>query len=193
MPGYFRFEVELLGMGQRIWRSVLLRETATFGDLHHAILAAAGWRGDVDGAFHDDPECEPFAAVIEDPEPDVPFTSAATVPVAPRMRVGGNTVCFHALGPFDPAENLTWHLVRLVAQLRLDIRARRSLVGGALAYPPSPSWTRADYEWALAGIRNLQPEGGAVAPNLRDEIMAEIGDWRPSAFDLEAERRRVDD
>lgn len=193
MPSYFRIDVELLGMGPRIWRSILLRKTATFADLHHAIMTAARWRVDQNGKFHDEPKCEPFAAVIEEPDADRLFADAREVRVASRLRVGGNTLCFHSIGPFDPAENLTWHRVDLVAELEMKRRVRRSLLDGDLAYPPEPSWTRADYDWALAGISGIHPEGGAIAPNLRVEIMAEIGHWRPNAFDLKTERRCVDE
>ena len=45
MPRYLQLEVSLLDITPRIWRRLLLRETATFNALSLAILDAGPWQG----------------------------------------------------------------------------------------------------------------------------------------------------
>src|SRR5258706_10423221 len=49
---YFSFRVQLMGVERPIWRSFLLREIATFEELHRAIQKACGWAGGHHFAFH---------------------------------------------------------------------------------------------------------------------------------------------
>ena len=44
MPKYYEFEVSLQEIQPRIWRRFLLRNTATFAQLHQAIQQSFGWQ-----------------------------------------------------------------------------------------------------------------------------------------------------
>jgi hypothetical protein len=76
MPKYLEFEVSLREVRPKIWRRFLIREAATFQELHEAIQVACGWANYHLFAFREPGrEGELLATIpgepaLDDPEPD---------------------------------------------------------------------------------------------------------------------------
>lgn len=182
MPNYLDIEVSLDHVEPRIWRRFLLREGATFLDLHHAIQDACGWenahlfafrRGDrsaVAGVPTD------FDLGFGPPDPD-----AAKVGAAEYLRRHWTVAYEYDFGD-------SWeHTVELKAVPTLDERFTRRIVDGARAFPPEDCGGLPGYEDVV-----VVAAGGEAPYRDTDELREWLGDWDPEHFDLAAVRRAFD-
>ena len=186
MPKYFDFEVSLLSAELRMWRRFLLRQTATFRDLHSAIQDACGWEECHLYEFRESKGRQALArAPYQDPFDDSNTPTDTKVKLALHFtRKGSKCIYLYDFGD-------SWeHLVELKAVVDLPGKLKRKLVGGARAFPPEDCGGIWGYERCLAAV-------GAIKADDFDEIELEearewLGDWEPEAFDLEATQKDFD-
>jgi len=187
MPRYFEFEVSLRDIEPRIWRRFLLREGASFYDLHAAIQTAGEWTDDhlfeffktrawrdsiVAGTPLGDP-CDE-----EGPSPlDVPLSSYFT-------RKGRKCVYLYDFGD-------SWEVdVELKGRVETEERFVQRLLGGARAFPMDDSGGVPGYYYCLVAL-GLEKDESFDEYDLacRREW---LGDWNPEDFDLEKAKKRFD-
>jgi hypothetical protein len=180
MPNYLDLEVQLDGVTPRIWRRFLLRERATFLDLHHAIQAACGW-DDCHLFVFRDAAGNALAGVADDggwgePEPD-----AGKVRAADTLRKRWSVHYEYDFG--DGWE----HTVEVKEIVSLTERFTRRLLGGARAFPPEDCGGLPGYEDVLAVVA-----GGEARYHDTDVLREWFGSWDPEHFDLERVRQSFD-
>ena len=192
MPNYFEFEVSLLGIKPRIWRSVQLKSTATFQNLHDAIQDAGGWcdyhlfefqkptrgRGSLAGTEASDDD-----KLYED---DEIAPSAKEVKLSSWFKKKGDE-CLYL---YDFGDG--WELSVVLKEIVIDsINFKRHLVDGARAFPPEDCGGTFGYEECLAAI------GAETNTEYDEEELAArkewLGDWRPEEFNLQSVRDDFDE
>lgn len=180
MPNYLDLEVALNGITPRIWRRFLLRERATFADLHEAIQDACGWHNAHLFAFRDG-DGEVVAGIPDDfgfgdPDPD-----AAKVKAAVFLKRRWRVVYEYDFGD-------SWeHTVELKEVATLDEKFTRRLIDGARAFPPEDCGGVPGYEDILTVVA-----GGEAQYFDTAELREWYANWDPDAFDLDAMRQRFD-
>lgn len=143
MPIYHEFDVSLIGVKPRIWRGFLLREKATFLDLHEAIQDACGWwnyhlfifreagrrssRGRID-------QGPPIAGIPSDEDRDL---YGKRLPHAGRTKLASHfgedlvKICHYE---YDFGDG--WlHEIKWVGSKEEKDAFKRSLLGGERAFP----------------------------------------------------------
>ena len=183
MTSYFAFRVQLLEVKPPIWRAFLLKKTATFEKLHHAIQAACGWEDYHLYSFHETREGPAIAGIPDDsytrPDPD-----ARTVRVDRHLSEPGHS-CFYQ---YDFGDSW-WHEVKLTDLVAVKRRLVRQLLGGERAFPPEDCGGIPGYEECVA-IRN----GGDtnLGPEEVEERKEWLGEWQPEGFDLKTAQPAFD-
>ncbi len=177
---YLNVEVSLDGISPRIWRRFLLRDRASFLDLHQAIQDACGWDNTHLFAFLA-ADGEVVAGVPNDFGCGEPHPDAGEVPAGGWLKRHGSVVYEYDFGD-------SWrHTVELIEVTTRDERFTRRLVGGARSFPPEDCG-------GLPATRDVLAVASAGQARYHDTEMLQrwYGDWDPEAFDLEAVRQRFD-
>ena len=186
MPKYYEFEVSLKILKPRIWRRFLLRQAATFAELHDAIQDAFGWehchlwdfrepgrRGETIGGVPMDDGWGPET-------PDAKRIKLSRI----FSEDSPGATCLYV---YDFGDN--WeHDVKMRKVVTDKARFKRRLLAGRRACPPEDCGGLAGYErmavFATTGD-DIWEDGG--------ESLADwLGDWDPDRFDLEEEGAAFD-
>ena len=182
---FFSFRVQLLGVEPPIWRTFLLREAASFQELHVAIQKACGWGDRHLFSFRETAKGPVIAGIPH-------YQSKESIPDATRTKVrsyyskpGQSCVYQYDFGDCWEHE-LT--LVEMASRSDHD-RFIRKLTGGARAFPPEDCGGTWGYEMCVA-IRN----GNAVELSPAEIKAREkwLGDWQPEHFKYDVARAAFD-
>ena len=186
---YFEFCVSLLGIEPAIFRRFLLREDATFEDLHRAIQDAAGWKNfqpylfwSAHGNMIARKDDWLFKAWRYPLGKAVPLASYFMVP-------GGFPLVTQCVYEYEPK---SWYCeVVLEDDVHLAERFARRLLAGARAFPLEGCRGMEGYR---AGVQVAYDAVRSGDPDYFDEEgwMDFLGDWRPDRFDLAAVKRAFD-
>jgi hypothetical protein len=180
MPNYLDVEVTLVGVTPRVWRRFLLRERATFLELHNAIQDACGWENAHLFAFVD-ADGRVVAAVPEsfgfgEPDPD-----AAKVAAAAYLKR-------HWQVRYDYDFGDGWeHVVELKQVVSGQERFTRRLLDGARAFPPEDCGGLPGYEDLVAVAA-----GGEATYRDTDDLRQWSAGWDPESFDIDVVRSSFD-
>ncbi len=183
MPRYFEFEVSLREVKPRIWRRFLLREGATFQELHDAIQDGCGWQNEHLFAFRESGKPgQTIAAAsdeegIDDPQPD-----ATRVKIATAFAPGDKKGCLYE---YDFGDG--WlHDVDVRQVVELHENFKRRLLDGARAFPPEDCGGVWGYDSCVRVAR-----GDRSAEDFEDR-QEWLGDWEPEQFDLARTKKVFD-
>ncbi len=180
MPNYLDIEVSLDHVAPRIWRRFLLRDRATFLDLHHAIQHACGWQNAHLFAFRN-AAGDVVAGMPED------FGFGPPDPDAGKVRAG-EYLKRHSSVVYEYDFGDGWeHTVELHGVVTADEKFRQRLLGGARAFPLEDCGGIPGYEDIVAVA-----SGGQAQYHDTADLVEWYGDWDPEAFDAEAVRRTFD-
>lgn len=174
MPNYLDLEVSLDHVEPRIWRRFLLRDRASFLDLHHAIQHACGWENSHLFAFLDDAgnvvAGVPNGFGMGPPDPD-----------AAKVRAGDHLKRHWTVNYVYDFGDSWEHSITLHEVATLDERFRQRLTDGARAFPPEDCGGVPGYldVVAVAG-------GRAATYHDTDDLREWLGDWDPEYFDAAA-------
>ena len=143
MPNYLEVEVSLEHITPRIWRRFLIRDRATFLDLHHAIQHACGWEDTHLFAFRD-----ADGAVVAGMPNDIGF--GPPDPDAAKVRAGDYLRRrWSVLYEYDFGDS--WqHMVELKEVVASAEKFIRRLLDGARVFPPEDCGGMPGYEDLLA-------------------------------------------
>jgi hypothetical protein len=180
---YLELEISLRDIRPRIWRRFLLRDNASFQDLHQAIQksfgwqsyhlfsfsTAANWKGEtIAGSPGDN-------GGFGEPTPD-----ARKVKLSRWLQNPKDKLTYI----YDFGDN--WeHQIVLRAIHQLPERFERRLLAGRRAGPPEDCGGYPGYEDCVA---RLSGESGEEAEELKEWL----GDWRPETFELAEEKKSFD-
>lgn len=177
---YLDLEVSLDRVSPRIWRRFLLRDRASFLDLHHAIQAACGWQNTHLFAFRASTGTVvagvPTDFGFAEPDPD-----AAKVSAGDYLKRHGSVAYEYDFG--DGWE----HTVELKEVVPLKQKFTQRLLDGARSFPPEDCGGVPGYEDVLAVA-----SGGKAHFHDTEDLRQWYGDWDPEWFDLEALRQWFD-
>lgn len=176
MPKYYEFEVTLIGATPRVWRSFLIRSTATFHGLHRAIQDACSWKDYHLYSFFYGPGA-PELVTSPHAQDDIfdaaPAQDARTLRLSTYFDDGRRATACHYLYDFGDE----WELrVELVGVKEMEEAFPRKLLGGARAFPPEDCGGLRGYEDCVALRR-----GEKVDDHENLEIW--LGGWHPDEFD----------
>ena len=188
MPKYFEFEVSLKDIRPRIWRRFLLREAATFRELHDGIQAAGPWQDSHLWEFCTVDRRKVIAGVLYDDAP-------RPIPDAKRIKVGSSLTapgkkCLYRYDFGDDWEHEV--VLRQVVELADAFRGR--LLAGRRAFPPEDCGGVPGYYECLAAVGAYSfPANSEGAPSAADlaERREWLGKWTPD-FDLAAAKKEFD-
>jgi hypothetical protein len=175
MPKYFEFEVSLSDVVPRIWRRFLIREDATFMDLHETIQDACGWSSCHLFVFHT-PDEEPIAGIPDDGYADGPDPDAMEIKLSSYFGPGRRTQCFYVYDFGDAWE----HEVKLLDVRELPEDFERRFVDGARAFPKEDCG-------GLPGYKDCVRV--ATTGKDRDGLLEWLSGWHPEKFDPARLRR----
>ncbi len=182
MPKYYAFEVSLEDVQPRIWRRFLLRTTATFDHLHHAIQDSFGWQ-----------ECHLFefrvptrslAGIPHDDDFGPPTPDAKRVKLSAYFT--GRVVLEWCEYVYDFGDDWV-HEVKLLGLVTDKESFRRRLLGGERSGPPEDSGGVRGYERIVEFLRT-----GVDAHDDPDGLREWLGDWHPDAFDSKKAKPEFD-
>lgn len=180
MPGYLDIEVSLDQVTPRPWRRFLLRERASFLDLHHAIQHACGWEDAHLFAFRN-----VGGAVVAGLATDFGF--GPPDPDAAKVRAGDYLKRrWSVVYEYDFGDG--WqHTVELKQAVNLEEKFVRRLLDGDRAFPPEDCGGVPGYADILAVV-----SGGEACYHDTADLREWYAGWDPDAFDLDAARRAFD-
>lgn len=170
MPNYLDIEVSLDHIEPRIWRRFLLRDRATFLDLHHAIQHSCGWQNSHLFAFIDD------AGDVVAGVPDG-FGMSPPDPDAGKVKVRDHLVRHWAVNYVYDFGDSWEHTITLHEVATLDERFKQRLTGGARSFPPEDCGGVPGYLDVIAFAT-----GGSPTWHDPDDLEW-VGDWDPEYFD----------
>lgn len=189
MSQALEFEVSLMEIKPRIWRRFILREDASFADLHAAIQDAGPWQGYHLWEFRRTVSGHALAAA-PDPENPYPAPDARNVSLGSYFRSEKDS-CVYVYDFGD-----TW-LHRVTFRRRCDIPLdySRQLISGARAFPLEDSGGVPGYFTCLIAMGAL-PAGQTPYEVDADELEEKREwiplDWVPESFDLIRAKRAFD-
>jgi hypothetical protein len=183
MSTYYEFEVSLLDIAPRIWRSFLLKRDLTFQDLHEAIQDSGPWSDYHLFEFRGGRKRELRIATSDDVDRprkgSLKCPAAQEVALASFFRVTGQT-CIYTYDFGDGWD----HLVELKEIAPLKVNFRRRLLDGARSFPLEDCGGIYGYQRCLASIGLADPSD--FDPDDLASIHDWVGNWDPERFDIEA-------
>ena len=195
MPTYFKFEVSLLEVKPRIWRSFLLHSDTTFMDLHEAIQSACGWWNYHLFLFRrattDVPGAHPAGAILAGAPSDEDIdTYGKPVPDARRKRLslyfgkGNAQSCAYE---YDFGDG--WlHEVKWLERVSLPETFVRRLLGGERAFPHEDCGGIDGYERCVELIKTWEdPQEDEPI-----ELLHWLDGWDPEKFDFALTKKYFD-
>lgn len=182
MPNYYAFKVTVTGIAPPITRRFLLRITAKFGDLHHAIRAAFGWQTEARWEFRS----SHTGPVIAEPSDagDLYLEDVGAAPDAHRTRLKvwfGDPVEQHGCVYISDLGDDWRHDVVLEGVVHDADTFQRRLVGGERACPPSDCGGVDGYQRCVAWFETGDDPWGEDPLDVEEWL----GDWNPEDFELE--------
>jgi hypothetical protein len=184
---YFAFEVSLLGIKPRIWRSFLLRANSSFFDLHEAIQDACGWQNYHMFQFWPPRRGEPLAGIPDESGFSNGAPDATQVPLACHVPDQPGIV---GLYEYDFGDS--WmHDVMLTESVERPGRALRILTGGDRSFPPEDSGGIGGYKRCVAAATGKW-KASMGGKEEHAEFKDWLGGWKPDAFDRAAAKRAFD-
>lgn len=185
MPKYYDFEVSLSDIQPRIWRRFLLRTTASFDLLHHAIQDAFGWQDYHLFEFRV-PSTPPrsVAGIPHDEEYGPPTPDAKRVKLTSYFT--GRTVVEWCEYEYDFGDGWS-HEVKLMGLVTEKESFRRRLLAGERSGPREDSGGVPGYRRITEFLRT-----GIDADDDPDGLRAWVGGWQPEGFDCQQAKRTFD-
>jgi hypothetical protein len=186
MPTYYEFDVELQDIQPKIWRRFMLRNTATFADLHRAIQDSFGWQDCHLWEFRlPTSHTRVLAGPAGDESWGPPVPDAATVKL--KSYFSGTNVAEWCEYQYDFGDD--WlHDVKLVALHKITTPFKRRLVDGGRAAPPEDSGGVHGYDQLILFIQT----GETLDDADPDHLAKWLGSWHPDAFDFDASKASFD-
>ena len=178
---YYCLRASLLDVKPPIWRQLLIRESATFMDLHEALQESCGWENRHLFAFHESLR-GPVIAGIPDDEFSPPTPDAGEETLTGYFRSDGATTCYYL---YDFGDDW-WHEVKLEKVIHRNQAFKRELLDGARSFPPEDCGGTPGYEDCLAVLSGRAANGDT-------ELAAWLGDWSPERFDLGEVKAQFDE
>lgn len=187
MPQYYQFEVCLVGVNPKIYRTFALPFDATFFDLHSAIQMACGWHNYHGYIFQNEDEenlAKPYSAEFEEAnadEEDNDIPDDVAIKLSSYFQ-NGSTIkkCLYV---YDLG-NYWLHSVTLRHVFEDDEIFLRELLDGAGSFPPENCGGLHGYE-ELVTFK----ETGKIPNSMRGDdainIMDLLEDWSPHHFDFD--------
>ena len=189
MASYFEFEVSLEEVAPRIWRRFLLRDNATFHDLHDTIQKACGWE---DYHLYHFLKMDSGERIAESPH--CPY-SEGDCPSANEVKLD---LFFHQAGDrciYEYDFGDCWrHLIELKSISSLAGQFRRKLIGGERAFPPEDCGSIMGYEECVEAVLISDSKLQTMDAYAKDELLSRrewLGDWHPEHFDFEATAKQM--
>lgn len=180
MANYLDIEVSLDQISPRVWRRFLLRDRATFLDLHHAIQDACGWQRAHLFAFRD-ADGGVVAGMPDDFGFGPPHPDAGKVRAGDYLKRRWSVAYEYDFGD-------SWeHTVELKEVVTEAAKFTRRLLDGARAFPPEDCGGVPGYEDVVAVA-----SGGQATYHHTAELRAAYAGWDPDFFHLPAVRRQFD-
>jgi len=187
MPRYFEFDVSLRDIEPKIWRRFLLRDSATFLDLHYAIQNAGDWGNDHLFAFYPKKSSgdaiaggDPLGGQFDGDEP-----AAVDVRLSSYFTARGRK-CMYLYDFGD-----SWEVdITLKSIVESEEKFQRRLVGGARAFPMDDCGGLPGYYDCLVAVGAEKDD--SYDPDELEERRGWLGDWSPESFDLEKARKEFD-
>jgi len=185
MPNYLEFEVTLRGATPKIWRRFLLREKATFLDLHEAIQDAAQWWNYHLFVFRSPKTGEELAGVPSDEDMEgTEAPDAADIKVAPYFKAKGMKSCLYEYDFGD-----SWYCdVKLVQEVYDAKTFKRRLLGGERAFPHEDCGGMDGYERCAEFVKTGKDPWGDDSEGLKEWL----GEWEPEKFDFQNVKKYFD-
>ena len=186
MPQYYEFEVSLLHIKPRIWRRFLLRETATFAELHDAIQDAFGWEQCHLWDFREPGRRgEPIAGVPVDDGWGTKTPDGKRIKLSRFFSADQpGAKCIYVYDFGDDWE----HDVKMRKVVADSAKFKRRLLAGSRACPPEDCGGVPGY-FQMVDIVQTRKDPDEDDP----EGLAEwLGDWDPERFGLEAAQKAFD-
>jgi hypothetical protein len=189
MPKYLDIEVSLDGVEPRLWRRFLLRDTATFADLHCAIQDACGWEYEHLFEFQTGRRRRdgPIAGIPSDDVWEEPAPDAERVKLV-SFFTRANKKCTYV---YDFGDSW-YHTVRLKRTVESNEKFKRRLVGGEHAFPPEDCGGVYGYDRCLAALGLLDESAGQWDKDDLEDFREWLGDWDPESFHLEEAKKQFD-
>ena len=188
MPKYFEFEAALAGVRPRIRRRFLLRQQATFIQLHEAIQDAAQWWNYHLFLFRS-PEKKggrPVAGLPSDEDVDLydeKLPDAHTTRVSSYFGKERKTCLYE----YDFGDGWLCE-VKLIREVSLPETFRRRLLGGERAFPHEDCGGYGGYERCLEVVKTGKDSDDEEAK----ELLEWLGGWEPEKFEFEKVKRYFD-
>ena len=189
MSSYSEFEVSLEEITPRIWRRFLLRDNATFHELHDTLQKACGWENCHLYQFLEihSSKCLAESPYCEDSGNSCP--SAGEVKISSFFHKAGDSCIYE----YDFGD--CWrHVVKLNSIASLPGQFRRKLVGGERAFPPEDCGGIMGYEESVEALLISDSKLKDMDEYAKDELLSRrewLGDWHPEHFDFEATAKRL--
>lgn len=178
MPKYYEFEVSLQEIQPRIWRRFLLRTTATFAELHHAIQQSFGWQQSHLWEFRlPTHQGRPIAGLPGGEDYDRARPDAKIVKL--NTYFTGNLVVEWCEYVYDFGDDWT-HDVKLIAVRSDNEGFKRRLLDGERAGPPEDCGGTPGYERLIHFLET----GEDTYDDDPERLERWLGGWRPDAFDV---------
>ncbi|MCU0662777.1 MAG: plasmid pRiA4b ORF-3 family protein [Myxococcota bacterium] len=186
MPKYYEFEVSLQEIQPRIWRRFLLRNTATFAQLHQAIQLSFGWDDRHLWEFRlPTHQGRPIAGLLGGEEYDRPTPDAKAIKLAAYFT--GKLVVEWCEYIYDFGDD--WiHDVKLIAVRSEKESFRRRLLDGERAAPPEDCGGTPGYE----NMVHFVETGEDIHSDDPEGLRVWLGVWQPDAFDLAKAKAKFD-
>jgi pRiA4b ORF-3-like protein len=178
---YYRIEVRLREADPAPWRQFLIKENATFDQLHNAIQDACGWTNSHLFMFAESEKGPVIATTPED-------GAGADEPDARKVRLSSYlTGAGSFYYQYDFGDGW-WHEVTVLDVLSLPQQFVRQLLAGERAFPPEDCGGIPGYENCVA-VALCEP-----ADDVEDveDLREWLGDWHPDRFDLARVKQEFD-
>ena len=155
------------GGGARAWRRFLLKETATFADLHLALQDAAGYW---------DYHLYEFIGLGNRRLARSPHDEGGGSPSAANVKLKSYFPAEGICGYIYDFGDMWVHDVELLGVVESTERFTRRLLDGKRAFPPEDCGGTSGYRSCVKALKH---------PAKADpELLEWLDDWRPEAFDL---------
>ncbi len=188
MAEYWRFHVRLLDVDANLWRRFLLKKTATFEHLHHAIQDACGWQNYHMFAFRSPDRRETIAGIPDDDGFGPPDPNAEVVKLSSIFAGNAPESCIYEYDFGD-----SWmHEVTCVGVEKHAERFVRRLLDGAGTFPPEDCGSSYGYGRCVAAATGKGWIKDYGDTEEKKELLEWLGEWRPDSFNLAKYKEHFD-
>lgn len=186
MPKYYTFEVSLIGVEPKTFRTFSLPFDSTFFDLHNAIQVACGWQNYHGYMFQNENEedlAKPYSSELNESNEDSTYDDIPD-DVAVRLSSYFQDGSKHKKCVYIYDFQDQWlHEVTLLRVFETDVIFLRELQDGAGTFPPESCGGIRGYEELIA-----MKQTGKVPDSLdwsdAASIVELLEEWNPGDFDF---------